>query len=36
LVTGTPWPNPVVYSFHRMAEAAAHEILVTTDSDVEV
>ncbi len=36
LVTGTPWPNPVVYAFHRMAEAAAHDILVTTDSDVEV
>jgi ceramide glucosyltransferase len=36
LVTGTPWPNPVVYGFHSMAEAAAHEILVTTDSDVEV
>jgi ceramide glucosyltransferase len=36
LVTGTPWPNPVVYSFHCMAEAAAHQILVTTDSDVEV
>ena len=36
LVTGTPWPNPVVYAFHRMAEVAAHEILVTTDSDVEV
>jgi ceramide glucosyltransferase len=36
LVTGTPWPNPVVYAFHCMAEAAAHEILVTTDSDVEV
>jgi ceramide glucosyltransferase len=36
LVTGTPWPNPVVYSFHRMAGAAQHEILVTTDSDVEV
>jgi ceramide glucosyltransferase len=36
LVTGTPWPNPVVYSFHCMAEAATHEILVTTDSDVEV
>jgi ceramide glucosyltransferase len=36
LVTGTPWPNPPVYSFHCMAEAAAHEILVTTDSDVEV
>jgi ceramide glucosyltransferase len=36
LVTGTPWPNPVVYSFHCMTEAAAHEILVTTDSDVQV
>lgn len=36
LVTGTPWPNPVVYAFHCMAEAAVHDILVTTDSDVEV
>ncbi len=36
LVTGAPWPNPVVYAFHCMAAAAAHEILVTTDSDVEV
>ena len=36
LVTGTPWPNPVVYPFHCLAEAAAHDILVTTDSDVEV
>ena len=36
LVTGAPWPNPVVHSFHCMAEAAAHEILVTTDSDVQV
>jgi ceramide glucosyltransferase len=36
LVTGAPWPNPVVYAFHCMAEAAGHEILVTTDSDVEV
>lgn len=36
LVTGAPWPNPPVYSCHRMAEVAAHEILVTTDSDVEV
>jgi ceramide glucosyltransferase len=36
LVTGAPWPNPVVYAFHCMAEAAAHDILVTTDSDVEV
>jgi ceramide glucosyltransferase len=37
LVTGQPpWPNPPVYSFHCMTEAAAHEILVTSDSDVEV
>jgi ceramide glucosyltransferase len=36
MVTGALWPNPVVHSFHRMAEAAAHEILVTADSDVEV
>jgi ceramide glucosyltransferase len=36
LVTGTPWANPPVYSFHCMAEAAVHDILVTTDSDVEV
>jgi ceramide glucosyltransferase len=36
LVVGAPWPNPVVYAFHCMAEAAAHEILVTADSDVEV
>ena len=37
LVTGRPpWPNPPSYSFARMAEVAAHEILVTSDSDVEV
>jgi ceramide glucosyltransferase len=36
LISGTPWPNPVVYSFHCLAEAAAHNILVTADSDVEV
>ncbi|MGA8764515.1 MAG: glycosyltransferase [Candidatus Sulfotelmatobacter sp.] len=36
LVASGPWPNPVVYAFHSMAEAAAHEILVTADSDVEV
>lgn len=36
LVTGAPWPNPVVHSFHCLAEAAAHDILITTDSDVEV
>jgi ceramide glucosyltransferase len=31
-----PWPNPPAYSFFRMAQVAAHEILVTSDSDVEV
>jgi ceramide glucosyltransferase len=36
LVTGAPWPNPVVYSFQCLAEAASHDILVTSDSDVEV
>jgi ceramide glucosyltransferase len=36
LVTGALWPNPVVYAFYCMAEAAQHDILVTTDSDVEV
>jgi ceramide glucosyltransferase len=37
LVTGRPpWPNPPAYCFSRMAEVAAHGILVTSDSDVEV
>jgi ceramide glucosyltransferase len=37
LVTGNPpWPNPVAYGFHCMAEVAAHDILVTSDSDVAV
>ena len=36
LVSGRPWPNPPAYSFHCMSEVAAHEILVTSDSDVEV
>lgn len=37
LVTGPPpWPNPPAYSFHCMSEVAAHPILVTSDSDVEV
>jgi ceramide glucosyltransferase len=35
-ITGAPWPNPVVYSFHCLSQAAAHDILVTSDSDVEV
>lgn len=37
LVTGEPiWPNPPAYAFSRMTEAARHDILVTSDSDVEV
>ena len=37
LVTGKPpWPNPPAYCFYRMAEVASHQILVTSDSDVEV
>jgi ceramide glucosyltransferase len=36
LIAKGTWPNPVVYSFHCMAAAATHDILVTADSDVEV
>jgi ceramide glucosyltransferase len=37
LITGKPpWPNAQNYCFHRMTEVAAYEILVTSDSDVEV
>jgi ceramide glucosyltransferase len=37
VVTGRPpWPNPPAYSYYRMTELAAHNILVTSDSDVEV
>jgi ceramide glucosyltransferase len=36
LVNRALWPNPVVHSFHCMAEAAEYEFLVTADSDVEV
>jgi len=37
LVTGVPpWPNPPAYCFCRMTEVAGNEILVTSDSDVEV
>jgi ceramide glucosyltransferase len=37
LVTGKPpWPNPPAYCFYRMSEVASHQILVTSDSDVEV
>ena len=31
-----PWPNPPAWSFHCMEKIAAHDILVTSDSDVEV
>ena len=35
VITGQPpWPNPPAYAFFRMAEHAANEILVTSDSDV--
>jgi ceramide glucosyltransferase len=35
VITGKPpWANPPAYSFHKMAERAAHNILVTSDSDV--
>ena len=30
------WPNPPSWGFHGMTEVAAHDILVTSDSDVEV
>jgi len=37
LVTGPPqFPNPPASSFTRMAEIASYDILVTSDSDVEV
>jgi ceramide glucosyltransferase len=37
LITGKPpWPNAQNYCFHRMAEVAAYDVLVTSDSDVQV
>lgn len=37
VITGDPpWPNAQNYCFHRLTPLAAHEILVTSDSDVEV
>lgn len=37
LVTGLPeLPNPPAYSFFRMSQVAGNDILVTSDSDVEV
>src|SRR5579872_670998 len=35
LVTGEPpWPNPPAWCFEGMSQAAKHDILVTSDSDV--
>ena len=37
LITGDSiWPNPPAHSFSRMAEVAKNDLLVTSDSDVEV
>jgi len=37
MVTGKPpWPNAQNFCFHRMTDAASYDILVTSDSDVEV
>ncbi len=37
ILTGEPpWPNAKVYSMDKMAEIAAHQILVITDSDTSV
>ena len=37
IVTGKPpWPNAQNYCFHHLTAIAEHEILVTSDSDVEV
>jgi ceramide glucosyltransferase len=36
-ITGQPpWPNAPNYCFHRLTEVANYDILVTSDSDVEV
>jgi ceramide glucosyltransferase len=37
LISGQPpWPNAPNYCFHRLTEIASYDILVTSDSDVEV
>ena len=37
MVTGKPpWPNAQNYCFHHLTAIAAHDILLTSDSDVEV
>jgi len=32
----SPWPNPQTYSLHCLSKQAKHEVIVATDSDVEV
>jgi len=37
MITGEPpWPNPPAYAFSRMAAEASTDLLITSDSDVEV
>jgi ceramide glucosyltransferase len=37
MITGEPpWPNPPAYAFSRMAAEAHYDLLITSDSDVEV
>jgi len=37
VITGQPtWPNAPNFCFHHLSQIAAHDILVTSDSDVEV
>jgi len=37
LITGDPpWPNAQNFCFHQLTDEAAHDILVTSDSDVQV
>ena len=37
LITGQPtWPNAPNFCFHHLSQIATHDILVTSDSDVEV
>jgi ceramide glucosyltransferase len=31
-----PWPNPQTYSLHTLSQAAQHDFIVASDSDVEV
>jgi ceramide glucosyltransferase len=37
MITGKPpWPNAQNYCYHKMTDVAAYDILITSDSDVEV